>query len=179
VYIDTDRLGIVNPIEAASLLNSAQAACAAERVRAEAAEAASTQLSHKSDALRDRVTAIAADLEACRLELAAAGGEAKGLLMANEMAERACSALRSELFSTRQALASAQIDGAQSLHRARHLESRLADMEAQLANTAARLANTEAQRENTTAQLVNTLASHSWRVTAPLRRISRTLYRRP
>jgi SAM-dependent methyltransferase len=172
VYIDTGRLGMLNPIEAASLLNNTQAACVAERTKAEAAEAENAQLSHKANTLRDRVAAAAADLEACRFELAAARGEAKGLLMANEMAEQACSALRSELFSTRQALLSARTDGAESSHRARQLE-------AQLANTEAQLANTEVQRENTKAQLANTLASHSWRVTAPLRQISRTLYQRP
>ena len=172
VYVDTGQLGMLNPMEAASLLNTARVAGEAERVRADVAEAKSIRLRHEADVLRDRVVATAADLEACRRELVAADGEANGLLTANEMAEQACETLRSELHmarsaetAVRQALLSARANSEASLDRVRQLEAELVE------------ARDAAQRSEI--NLANTLASHSWRVTAPLRRISRVLYRRP
>jgi SAM-dependent methyltransferase len=111
----------------------------------------------ETEALQQRVATLTADLEACQLELAAARGEAKGLLAANEMAERACATLRSELFPGRPTeihtptVASQPQANVTSYERMRQLEADLADMR----------------------------MSHSWRVTAPLRRISHLLRRRP
>jgi len=158
VYIETGQLGMLSPAESASLLQQAQASGEAERARADAAVAENARSRHEVDALRDEVVGVSADLEACRIKLAAVRGEAKGLLMANTMAEQACTALRSELSqardaegATQQALWSARADRADALNRVRQLE----------------------------AELANVWASHSWRVTAPLRRISRILYPRP
>jgi SAM-dependent methyltransferase len=146
VYIDTGRLGMLSPPEAVSLLDAARATGAAERARAEAAGAENARLRQ-----------VEADLTACRFELAAAGGEAKGLVTANMMAEQACVALRSELSLARTAEAAAQ--------------------QASL-SVRAELAEARDAAQRSEAHLASTLASHSWRVTAPLRRISRMLYRR-
>jgi len=161
VYIDTGRLGMLSPMEATALLNTVQAAGETARARAEAGEVENTRLGSETKMLRGQVAAVRAELEACRLELAAAGGEAKGLLTANVMAERACIELRSELFVARSAEAAAQ----------QSLLSTRAGLEAELAQ-----ARDLARRSEV--HLANALASHSWRVTAPLRQISRILYRR-
>jgi SAM-dependent methyltransferase len=171
VYIESGRLGMLNPEESAARLRAAQAAADPEgqaRLRHEidtlyqqiatlVQPEAHTRLRQETDALEARAAALAAELEACQIELAATRGEAKGLLIANEMAETACAALRAELLSGRSTVAHTQTTAVQprtdasSYDRVRQLE----------------------------ADLANLRLSHSWRVTAPLRQVSRMLYRRP
>jgi hypothetical protein len=113
-------------------------------------------------------TAAAAEVAAAQAsaagQVAAAQGEIRGLLAANEMAETACAALRDELRVCR--LANDERD-----FRLRSLEAELHDARAHLANAESRLAEA-------TDRLASTLASHSWRVTAPLRQLSLAIYRR-
>jgi SAM-dependent methyltransferase len=150
VYIESGRLGMLNPEESTRRLKAAEATAAAEHD-------AHSRLNQETETVQQRAAALAADLETCRLELAAARGEARGLLAANEMAEQACTALRGELFPGRPtevrtpaARPQPQAD-ATSYERMRRLEADVAAMR----------------------------MSHSWRVTAPLRRISRLLRRLP
>jgi SAM-dependent methyltransferase len=114
VYIDTGRLGMSRPTDAEAKLQHALSALDTERatVSREYAE-----------------------------ELAAARDEVKGLLAANEMAERACALLRHQL------------------------------AEIQQGNGYTR------RSANRSAELEVMLASTSWRVTAPLRAVSRALRR--
>jgi hypothetical protein len=113
---------------------------------------------------------LTADLRECQLQLAATGGEAKGLLTANEMAEQACMVLRNELFLERGAHQKLQLEIKQE---------RVNNLEQELSRLGAELTAAHDLARKSEARLVNTLTSHSWRVTAPLRRISRMLYRRP
>jgi hypothetical protein len=236
VYIETGRLGMINPEESAARLDAAHAEAAAEG-------AAHTRLRQETDALRERVASLESDLEAYGGKLAEARGEAKGLLAANEMAERACEALRSELLSRRTveghpvtAEAQAPTDAAAAAERAAYarlpqetdaLRERIALLESDLEASKGNLAEArgeakgllvanemaeracealrsellskravEANHVTTSVQLqtdaalqeqvqrletaiANIQMSHSWRVTAPLRRISRLLYHRP
>jgi SAM-dependent methyltransferase len=167
VYIESGRLGMLNPEESAARLRAALADPEGPvRLRQEIGSLqqhiatlvqpeAHAKLRQETDTLEARAATLAAELEACQTELAATRGEAKGLRAANEMAETACAALRAELLSIRPTGAHIQKAAAQpgdaSYDRVRQLE----------------------------ADLVNLRLSHSWRVTAPLRQVSRLLYRRP
>jgi hypothetical protein len=166
VYVDTARLGMLSPPEAAAQLQTARASEAAERARAESMAAemarAESMATAESNQLRAHVFSTVAALEECRRELATARGEAKGLLAANEMAERACAALRDELFQSRGAEAAARRELLGTHDQAQW----------------ARSVMTESARR-AEAALANTLASHSWRLTAPMRRIRQILYPRP
>ncbi len=149
VYIETGRLGAFNPEQLAAMLDAAQAEAAAER-------GAHVRQRQEIDVLRKRIASLEPDLEACKHELAEARGEAKGLLVANEMAERACEALRNELLSRRTAEAALVVA----------MTQRPPD------------AALQEQVQRLEAAIANIRMSHSWRVTAPLRRISRLVYRR-
>ena len=115
IYIDTGRLGMVSPPVAEARLNALHAALEHERrqaaatleetcTRRDADTAAQTQhlggqIARLESALQDSQAQIEASLAAIRLrgdelhatqlDLAAARGEAKGLVAASEMAERA------------------------------------------------------------------------------------------
>ena len=123
VYIDTGRLGMLSPPEAQARLRLAL---------------------DELDAARSAASdGHAQELAALQTELLATRDEVKGLLAANEMAERACALLRSQL----------------------------ADRQPSVGDAAAR-------SKNHAAELEVILASTSWRVTAPLRAVSRA-FRRP
>jgi septal ring factor EnvC (AmiA/AmiB activator) len=98
-------------------------------------------------------------------ELTALRGEAKALLIANENTERACAALRDELRKLRAQLAEQAAETAQAKDRAAQAQTELAGMAARLADTEARIAGI--------------LASHSWRITAPIRKLRLTVSRHP
>ena len=104
VYIDTGQLGMLNSTETASLLADANASCTVERDRADAAEAENNRFRDEANAYQARLAGIEADLNASQSESTAARGETRGLLVANEMAEQACTVLRSELSHAREAI---------------------------------------------------------------------------
>ena len=93
-------------------------------------------------------------MQALRTALAAAQGEAKGLLAANEVAERAVAAMRSELDT-----------------RNRTAQDSLAAANAKSEAAAQELAVARARVDDV-------FASSSWRVTAPMRAMRRLLFRR-
>jgi SAM-dependent methyltransferase len=176
VYIETSRLGMLSPLEAEAELKSARSMLDAER------------------------DLLSAELRQATGDLAAVRGEANGLLAANEAAERACAALRDELRTARARRAQLEehvrrleVELAEQRARASECETRLAHSDAEralsetrLAHSDAeralsetRLAHSDAERALSEIRLANTLASHSWRLTAPLRRISQMIYRRP
>jgi SAM-dependent methyltransferase len=171
VYIESGRLGMLNPEESAARLRAAEAAADPEaqaRLRHEidalqqhiatlVPHEAHAKLRQENDALVVRQAALAAELEACQTELAAARGEVRGLRIANEMAEAACATLRAELRPGRPTGAQTQSKAAQPETNALSYE-RVQQLEADL----------------TTMRL-----STSWRVTAPLRQFGNMLKRRP
>ena len=233
VYIDTGRLGMVNPPEAEARLQAVQSALEGERrQRLDAAEQEQRRHSAEIDALqrhfeqqrlqtqqrsaqadadlqharaqaethaaalRDR----AAELEALRIDLAAAQGEVKGLVAANEMAERVCAAMRAELSTATRTAADAQTAHFQVHQSEAALRTSLANemtahyqlqqteqaLRAALSETEARLRRTEteltaARDRGTWAQgrIDALVTSVSWRLTAPVRVASRLLLRRP
>lgn len=130
VYIESGQLGMLAPQEAAARLAAAEASAAAARD-------GQAGLRQRTEALGERVAALEADLAACQGDLTATRAEAKVLLAANEMAEKACAAYRAR-----------PANG--SSDRIRQLEDDLATIR----------------------------RSHSWRVTAPLRAVSRMMRRR-
>jgi SAM-dependent methyltransferase len=150
VYIDAGRPGMASPVETAPLLNAAQA-------RVHTAESEQARLRLEVNTVRDQIVATAASLEAARLELAAANGEVKGLLAASLMTERACTELRAHLSMGRCAEAAARRE---------------------LLSVRTELAEAREATRRSEARIVNMLASHSWKVTGPLRRLSRVLYPR-
>ena len=88
VYIDTGRLGMLRPLEADEQLRVLR-----------------NQLNTEVDPLRARLSASREEvrtLQASHHELAGARAEVKGLLAANEMAERACSLVRQQLAEARE-----------------------------------------------------------------------------
>ena len=190
VYIETSRLGLLSPQETEARLAALQEALTAERARS-AGEAAD-RLRSEADAqarseaaelerLRDQAEAQArmAEQQAALAKLQQlqdglsqdvqdARGEIRGLVASNEMAERACATLSGELASL-QLLSSSEHERlrwtcgeAEAL--ARRLEADLVHVRNLLAHSDELLAATR--------------ASHSWRITAPVRRLSRILYRR-
>jgi hypothetical protein len=103
--------------------------------------------------------------DAAAAELTALRGEAKALLIANEMTERACSALRDELRVLRAQHAEQKSELAEA-------KDRVAQARSELAGMATRLADTEAR-------IADILASRSWRITAPIRKLRLTVSRHP
>jgi chromosome segregation ATPase len=157
------------------------------------------------DASDERIGS-AADSDWAVAQLAVLRGEAKGLLAANEMAEKACTVLREELRLSRldrteqegrlanmeRSLGDANARAAQAERRAADVQAHLTDTQSELRDTQARLAATQAELSEMRTRLdhaqsllsdalyrlENTLNSHSWRVTAPIRRVSAILLRR-
>jgi SAM-dependent methyltransferase len=127
VYIDTGRLGMLSPPEAEARLKAALG-------ELDAARAAASR-----DHERERA-AFQTELLALQTELLATRDEVKGLLAANEMAERACALLRSQLAERQQSVR-------------------------------------EVPQSRNNTELEAILASTSWRVTAPLRAVSRAFRR--
>ena len=142
----------------------------------------------------------AAELDAHRIELAAAQGEAKGLVAANEMAERVCAAMRTELSIATRTAADAQTAHYQVHQSEAALRTALADemtahyelqqveaaLRAALREAEARLRRTQAELEAARERgawaqgRIDALTrSASWRLTAPVRATSRLLLRRP
>ena len=173
VYIDTGQLGMLNPTETASLLADANASCTVERDRADAAEAENNRFRDEANAYQARLAGIEADLNASQSELTAARGETRGLLVANEMAEQACTVLRSELSHAREAI----VEQARAAMRSELSREALSLEEVTVAKERAQ--ELEKALLSAKAEITDIRASHSWRVTAPVRRISRILYRRP
>jgi SAM-dependent methyltransferase len=128
VYIDTGRLGMLSPPEAEARLRSALGELDAARATA----------SHEHAQER---AAFQTELAALQTELLATRDEVKGLLAANEMAERACALLRSQLADRQQSVGDAS------------------------------------RSKSHAAELQVILGSTSWRVTAPLRAVSRAFRR--
>jgi SAM-dependent methyltransferase len=149
-------------------LAAAERLLAANEVAEHAAAAMRSELDARSRTSEDLLAAAHAaahdhrvEMQALQTALAAAQGEAKGLLAANEVAEHAVAAMRSELDA-----------------RSRTSEDLLA-----AANARAEAANAraEAQAQELAvgrARLESMYASSSWRVTAPMRAIGRLLFRR-
>ncbi len=240
VYIDTGRLGMVNPPEAEARLHAVQSALEGERrQRLDAAEQEQRRHSAEIDALqrqfdqhrqhfeqhrlqfeqgsaqvdadlqharaqvethaaatRDR----AAELDALRIDLAAAQGEAKGLVAANEMAERVCAAMRAELSIATRTAADAQTAHFQVHQSEAALRTALANertalaqemtahyqlqqveqaLRAALAEAEAKLAAARDHGAWTQGRIDALVTSVSWRLTAPVRVASRLLLRRP
>jgi len=128
VYIDTGRLGMLSPPEADA------------RLRLALGELDAARAAVSRDHERQRA-AFQTELTALQTELLATRDEVKGLLAANEMAERACALLRSQLADRQQSVGDA------------------------------------ARSKNHAAELEVILGSTSWRVTAPLRAVSRAFRR--
>jgi SAM-dependent methyltransferase len=128
VYIDTGRLGMLSPPEAEA------------RLRLALSELDSARATASRDHAQERA-AFQTELSELKTELLAARDEVKGLVAANEMAERACALMRSQLAGRQQG------DGSAT------------------------------RSQNHAAELDVILASTSWRVTAPLRAISRVFRR--
>jgi septal ring factor EnvC (AmiA/AmiB activator) len=136
---------------------------------------------------------LAAQLHQTELALAAASGEAKGLLIAAEMAERASAAIWEELRFHRSnradleyglemlelSLADAKAATAEANRQLADTQASLAAAEAATREVEQRLAATEALLSAQRARLAETLNSHSWRLTAPVRWLSGRLLRRP
>lgn len=223
VFIETGRLGMLNPSDAAAELEDLRSMLETERGRAQrAAEEAKRHIEAELQDLRSELetegtlrrteTERLAQLEAERNllvseihqmenRLAEASGEARGLLVANEATERACAALRDELRSAhangvrmeeriRGLQAGADANNARMEERIRGLEAAAGDnsalmgeqirsLEKNLEETRNWARELEARLTRSEFRLTNILGSHSWRVTAPLRRISRMIYRRP
>ena len=104
VYIDTGRLGMLRPAEAEERYRSVETALQDQRTQCLAAasekQRLEAELVRSGTALEEANT----ELRAARAELASAHyavkgfqGQEKGLIAANEMAERACGAMKSEL----------------------------------------------------------------------------------
>ena len=104
VYIDTGRLGMLRPADAEeryrSLENTLQNQCAQTLAAASEKQRLEDKLARVARAAEE----ANAKLSACRAEFGAAQrevkelqGQAKGLVASNEMAERACAAMKSEL----------------------------------------------------------------------------------
>jgi chromosome segregation ATPase len=155
---------MLNPIEDTPSRDVVEApACLAE-ARAAAAEAEQIRLRREVDTVRDQIVATVASLGADQLELAAVKGEVKGHLAANVMTERACAELRGLCVELRAQL---------SMGRCAEAAARR-----ELLSVQAELAEALETARRCEARIVNMLASHSWKVTAPLRRLGRVLYRR-
>ena len=207
VYIETSRLGLLSPPEAEARLVSARNALAASqaeqsriaaelalaveasrgeraqieaygvaaRERSEELEGLKGQLARFRD-LREQVQAHNAagrrdlqDVEVLHAELAGLRGEIKGLLMANQMAETACAVMHDRVgeairSASRAETATSEVQAAGGNH--------IRALEAELNAARIRISSSEAQAQNLT-------LSTSWRLTAPLRAISRVLLRRP
>ena len=247
IYIDTGRLGMESPAEAAARTARAEQLLEAHRGQASTAELAELQR-HANDladerrrhavdldtlrrqsedevlALRaalaraeataalhqDTVAELAAqqaELAARQAELAGAHGEIKGLVSANEMAERAVRQLSRDVATAKEPLSAATAAlqakelELQQLRRdhgeltavkedalARLADRRAAelDLRRDLGTAMTRLAEAKAERDAAQAR-VHTLetdvsgihASTSWRLTRPLRAVGRNLLRRP
>ena len=207
VYIDTSRLGLLNPPDAEARLVAVQHALTASQAEE---RRVATELARTVDALNDERAQVEAygvaargraaemeelhrqlaecreqnkqidvyvsaeqdrtqEVEALRVELAGLRGEVKGLLVANGMAESACATMRSRVDEAIRQASTAEVATirvqAAGDDRARALEAELAAARAETQSAAAYARNLE--------------SSTSWRVTAPLRSISRTLLRRP
>lgn len=219
VYIDTGRLGMVNPPEAEARLQAAQSALEGERrQRLDASGQERRRHSAEVDALQrkfdqgsarvnadlqdalaqiETYTAVlrdrAAELDAGRIELAAAQGEARGLVAANEMAERVCAAMRTELSTATRIAADAQTAHYQGHQSEAALRTALADemtahcrlqqseqaLRATLGKTEAELAAARDRGMWAQGRIDALVTSVSWRLTAPMRAASRLLLRRP
>jgi SAM-dependent methyltransferase len=197
VYVETGRLGLLSPPEAearflaaeraqntaqaeqhrmAAELARAVAALDEERAQIEAYGVAARERAAELEALRGQLAQAREscaqdrleDVEALRSEVAGLQGEVKGLLVANGMAERAFAALGDRID---QALSMAPPAGAAPV--------RLPPASGGHGQSAgAELAAARAEAEAATALARSMALSTSWRVTAPLRAISRTLLRR-
>jgi hypothetical protein len=140
---------------------------------------ANAELAAAAEAHRAEMAVV---VEAHHREQAAALGRAKGLLAANVMAERACEVLREEIRSVRRSEGGLAAELTKAREFARMGEAETA-AELTKAREFARLGEAEraaelARAREISARLENTLASHSWRLTAPLRRLSLLLYPR-
>jgi SAM-dependent methyltransferase len=190
VYIDTGRLGMLNPSEAADQLARARQALEAERASASAEldqirglvadaerRAQEQQESHlvaraEVADLRERLAAAQADREAMRAENLA-------LLHANEMAEQAVAVLRVELLDRRTSGTLREQEIAEWQARSSKAEHQLHErvLEVGTLHQALRELRTEANLLET--RLKHMFASHSWKITAPVRAVSRMVWPRP
>jgi hypothetical protein len=206
VYIETGRLGLLSPPEAEARFVAAESALSASqaeqhRLAAELARAAEAlqeeeaQIEAYGVAARERAAELeelrthlaearersaqvevyanaekdrTQEVEALRHELAGLRGEVKGLLVANGMAERAFAALGDRVEeSIRKALST----GAATI--------RLPAASANSGRAAgSELAAAWAEAESAAALVRRMELSTSWRVTAPLRALSRIVLRR-
>jgi SAM-dependent methyltransferase len=164
VYIDTGRLGMLSPPEAEARLRSVQIGA---EDRAASAQGIITELKRQVAAADDR----AVEIEALRVETANARGEVRGLLIANETTERACEAMRSELAAANRTAAEAQT----MLRQAQHSR---AGTEAEALSLQQELERVKAEATAAKAQADAFGASTSWRLTAPVRAVSRLLRRK-
>ena len=201
VYIDTGRLGMLSPPEYEERLRAAQAQenhavgvaeqsrsreevlrhqteVTLARLQAELLQAQGVAEAHGEHERAASIDPIRAELAAAHVELAMARGEARGLVIANEMTERACLALHAELTAAGRRLTELEAarDRMEQSDAVRRVDFDRAEADArallsELKKTQARAARAEAGESAI-------VASSSWRITAPLRSVARRLRRR-
>lgn len=139
--------------------------------------------------LEEQVAELSSKLTELERDLKTARAESKGLLDANVMAELACKALRNEVQIQAEALKQLEAESTQKLSEAskqvadtlimlKSREELLARNAAELQESNNLLWKANVGLEEADLRLRNTFDSHSWRVTAPLRQISRFISRR-
>jgi SAM-dependent methyltransferase len=182
VYIETGRLGMMSPPEAEAQRHGVELQLHKVEVRLHEAEQDLTRMAAERDNARAQLEARdiearkqAAEIEACRAELASARGEARGLLVASERAEQACTTMRAELAAANRCTAEAQVS---LQHSEQATRIALADSEGRV-----RQLQEEAKQLRDHAILADARAdafgaSTSWRLTAPVRAMSRIILRK-
>ena len=171
VYIETGRLGMISPPEAEARLREATQA---STLMAAELENVRVQLEARSTMERKEAT----EIEACRAELANTRGEARGLLVASERAEAACAMMRNELAAANRLTAEAQLAFRQSQQSEQAARIALAESERRV-----QVLREEAKQLQENTMMANARAdafgaSTSWRLTAPVRAISRIVLRK-
>ncbi len=116
------------------------------------------------------------EVEALRAELANLRGEVKGLHVANGMAESACAAMRGRVDEAIRQIAAAE---AATIRAQTAGDDRARALEGELAAARAALADAWAETRSVAAHARSLELSTSWRLTAPLRTMSRIFLRRP
>lgn len=171
VYIETSRLGVLRPEEAVERQRQLEQQLEAERAgQNERIRVLGEELDRaRRDAFE---SGLAQGLGEGGSQISSLKAEIQALLAANEMSERACTVLKSELQGATQGVAQA--------------EQRLEAAGRDLTRTAASLSELATERDRLTAQLsyaesvIRMLqSSSSWRVTRPLRALGRVVRARP
>ena len=99
VYIDTSHLGLLSPVDFSREIDATRNILDSER--ASAVAMATEELQQQMGEMQQRLADLSIKAETLATELVMARGENKGLLVSNEMAERACATMRHELIENR------------------------------------------------------------------------------